>query len=543
MIPGTGRLFIENYTFPILSGQGYRIGQITRDITGQKEIERNVLLYRDIFINNEHGIGVLDLNGRYTEFNPAHEQILGFQSKDLNGKTPGVFLGDNLFSEIFKVYDYQKAFEGELIASHKNGRKMFIDFILFPVLSGDNPVCIISVVRDISQRKKAERQLIKARRAAEEADSLKTAFLSNMSHEIRTPMNAIIGFSNLLQRSGVEEVKKQKYLNYINKNGENLLHLIDDIIDIAKIESNQIKIQKSAVDLHEMVDDLFISMDRVLSQEGKKPVRLRKNYPDAELWIHTDGYRLRQVFVNLIHNAIKFTDEGFIEIGYTTGNGKEILLHVKDTGIGIPSELKESIFERFRKLENVKKKIYGGAGLGLAICRQLMGLLGGKIWVESDIGQGTTFCFTLPLIYSSKEKLQPADMRKEMNNGWTGKNILIVEDDQYSFELISEYLSGTGASYIHLVNGRDAVNTVTERDDIDLVIMDIQIPGMNGYEATRLIKTLKPALPVIAQTAFAMIEDRKLCREAGCDDFLAKPLSRKDLFDTLEKYLGQSETT
>ncbi len=282
-IPESGRLFIEIYTFPIMTERGGRIGQIVRDITEQKEFERNVLLYRDIFMNNEDGIAILDLHGRYTEFNPAHKEILGYSHGDLIGKTPGVFLGDKLFGEIFKVYDYQKAFEGELNASRKNGKKIFIDFILFPVLSGDNPVQIIAIIRDISERKKSERQLIEARRAAEEADSLKTAFLSNMSHEIRTPMNSIIGFSGLLERPGLSEEKRNKYIGYINKNGDNLLHLIDDIIDITKIESNQVKIQKSACNLHEMAEELLNTMSRVLQQEGKTSLELIPKFPECRI--------------------------------------------------------------------------------------------------------------------------------------------------------------------------------------------------------------------------------------------------------------------
>ncbi|HYW94459.1 MAG TPA: PAS domain S-box protein, partial [Bacteroidales bacterium] len=543
-IPGIGRRHVENYTFPIKSDKGYRIGQISRDITEQKEFENNVLLYRDIFMNNEDGIAVLDLNGKYTEFNPAHQALLGYKDDELLGRSPAVFLGEKRFNEIFKVYDYQKAFEGELVARKKNGRDVYLDFILFPVLSGDSPVCIVSVIRDISERKQTEKKLIEARREAEEADALKTAFLSNMSHEIRTPMNSIIGFSGLLNKPGLTDEKRHKYVGYINRNGANLLNLIDDIIDISKIESNQLKIQKSAVNIHEVTEDLFVSMTRVLKQEGKTSLRLVKNYPDQEFWIHTDGFRLRQVMVNLVHNAIKFTDKGSVEIGYNAGPGQHILFHVKDTGIGIPTELKDTIFERFRKLENVKKKIYGGAGLGLAISRQLIHLLGGKIWVESYVGKGTAFYFTIPMIRSERadERHESIPGMKE-HNQWQGKHILIVEDDLYSFELISEFLEGTGAEFHHVADGRDAVNFMTARKDIDLVIMDIQVPGMNGYKATRLIKTITPEVPVIAQTAFAMDEDRKLASSAGCSDFLTKPVDRKTFLGILEKYLGQPETS
>ena len=540
LIPGTGRFYLENYSFPIKTASGYRIGRITRDITEEKNFERNVLLFRDIFMNNEDGIAIMDQKGRYTEQNPAHEAILGYSRDDLNGKSPAIFLGEKLFDEIYKVFDYQKGFEGELNVSGKNGKEIFIDFILFPVLSGDIPVYIISIVRDISDRKKAEKKVVEARRAAEEADALKTAFLANMSHEIRTPMNAIIGFSGLLDKQGLTDEKKKKYIEYINKNGENLLHLIDDIIDISRIESNQIKIQKALCDLHEITEDIYTSMSRVMKKDGKTSVRLIRNYDASELWTYTDGFRLRQVLVNLVHNALKFTDTGSVEIGYHySSKEKNVLFHVKDTGIGIPAERIESIFERFRKLENMKRKIYGGAGLGLAISKQLINLLGGRIWVESDVGRGTTFYFILPLVQAAKEGPHGHNPNQQSLPGkWTGKTILLVEDDPYVYELITEYLADTGIGYEHVVDGREAVKVISDRKEIDLVIMNMQIPGMNGYEATRLIKTINPAVPVIAQKDLAIDEDRRMAVEAGCDDLLAKPIEKANLLEIIEKHLS-----
>jgi CheY-like chemotaxis protein len=242
--------------------------------------------------------------------------------------------------------------------------------------------------------------------------------------------------------------------------------------------------------------------------------------------------------VNLIHNAIKFTHEGFVEFGYIQASEDELLFHVKDTGSGIPEELKSTIFERFRKLENSRQKLYGGAGLGLAITRQLVSLLGGKIWLESYEGKGTTFYFTLPFVTTEiKEKKNSKSVREIELEDWSDKTILIVEDDIYSYELISEYLSKTGIGILKSGNGTDALEILKRDNDIDLVIMDIQLPEMSGYELVHKLRKKQISIPVIAQTAYAMEEDRKMALNAGCDDFISKPVDRSTLLRLIHKHL------
>ncbi len=541
LIPHVGRKQLENIIFSIKTQRGSRIGLISRDVTEEKKASENALLYKYIFDYYEDGVAILDTNGYYLETNNAHEKITGFKAKECKLKNPSLFFGEKLFAEIFKVYDYQGAFEGEHTAKSKDGNEVIVDFLMFPVFFEDKPICIVAIIRDITNRKKAQQELLQAKRRAEEADRLKTAFLSNMSHEIRTPMNSIIGFSNLLKNPKISDNQREKYIKYINKNGENLLNLVGDIIDIAKIESNELRINKKQCDLRELLEEVNESMFKVLELEKKEEkVRLiLKETNHNKVSIFTDCFRLRQILVNLIHNAIKFTSEGFIEFGYIQAQPEELLFHVKDTGMGIPEELKSSVFERFRKLENSRQKLYGGAGLGLAISRQLVNLLGGKIWLESYQGKGTTFYFTLPFITAHnipRTDQTPAEEIETMD--WSERKVLIVEDDIYSFELTSEYLFKTGIEIIKAENGIHALNILKSDPDIELVIMDIQLPELSGFELIKKLRELNIKIPVIAQTAYAMDEDRKLALSSGCNDFLAKPVDKSSLLKMVHKHLN-----
>ncbi|MFW5819797.1 MAG: PAS domain S-box protein [Bacteroidota bacterium] len=541
-LPGRKILHLENLIFKINVKGKNRYGLISRDITQAKNNHDQVLLYKDIFYKNEDGIAILNNDGSYRELNPAYQKIVGYGINELNGRDSSVILGKKLYNEVFKVFQFQNIFDGELRATTLDKRKIYLDYLLFPVQSGEESLCIIQIIRDITERKKAEANLIEAKRRAENADKLKTAFLSNMSHEIRTPMNSILGFSTLLENPDLTEKQRLKYLEFINKNGENLLNLIGDIIDIAKIESNQLKIKKASCNLNYLVTELRESLEKVKELEGKKDVELRLTYEkDRIISIYSDCYRLRQVLVNLIYNAIKFTHQGYIDFGYTIHEEREVIFHVKDTGIGVPEKMKDKIFERFHKNETTVKKSYGGAGLGLAISSQLVKLLGGKIWMESVVGKGTNFYFSLPYIETKEKKIEKKSGEyTSMELNWKSKKILLVEDDSFSAELIIEYLSSTGITIVYADDGRKAVDLFSDNPDIDLIIMDIRLPELNGIEATLEIRKKNPEIPVIAQTAFAMEDDRIMAKTAGFNEFLVKPLNKADFLKTLAKYLGTS---
>jgi PAS domain S-box-containing protein len=383
-----------------------------------------------------------------------------------------------------------------------------------------------------------EQELIKARDKAEESDRIKTTFLANMSHEIRTPMNGILGFAQLLAQTvpSLDEVKE--YAEAINNNGRLLINLINDIIDISRIESGQVKLNPERVNLNKLLDEIWLSLINASVRDEKPEVEfvLEKGISDDLALMETDTVRLRQVLNNLLGNALKFTPSGRITMGYRQKDEKILEFFVKDTGIGIPTEKHAAIFERFVQADPSMTRQYGGSGLGLAISRGFVEIMGGNMWVESQANKGSSFFFTLPV--SMHQQTTSAQPVHAVPNQAPRKNtVLIVEDDRFNSKYLETLLKRKGIPTEIAFTAREAFSLVEKNRDIALVLMDIQLPVINGLEATRQIKKMRPELPVIAQTANAFDEDRARCLEAGCDDFISKPIHVTHLFSALDKYM------
>jgi PAS domain S-box-containing protein len=411
-----------------------------------------------------------------------------------------------------------------------NGRHAYFESRLVPGV-GETA---LSIVRDITAKKKAELELVKARMLAEESDRLKSAFLANMSHEIRTPMNGVIGFAELLLQDDIPQDEKNEYFLLIEKNNHQLLQLIDDIIDISKIEAKVLKIHK--IDFN--INDLLIDLERLYLKEidmSSKPIDIEfKGLDDKQQgWIFTDKSRLMQILQNLITNAIKFTEAGKISIDTKVENHK-LIFKVKDTGIGIPELSQKQIFERFRRLENTADKVYRGTGLGLAVTKGLVELLGGSIIVHSIEGEGSEFIFDIS--YQSGKMIENNINKLEEWTSLNGLDILIVEDEETSFAYLFSIFKKNNANVFRAKTGYEAIEMV-KRQNIDLILMDIRLPELNGYDATRYIKKLAPDIPIIAQTAFAMADDEIKAKEAGCDDYVTKPISSYLLLNKIKNLL------
>ena len=398
---------------------------------------------------------------------------------------------------------------------------------------------MLGVAIDITEQKRAEVELKKAKNKAEESDKLKTAFLANMSHEIRTPMNAIVGFSELLNDPDLTDEIRREFIGLINENSKVLLSLIEDIIDVAKIEAEQLKVVNSTCQINLIFNDIKNYFSKEITKLNKTEIELRleKENQDDKFSIISDPLRFRQIMNNLIGNAIKFTNKGFFEFGYKVKDDKEIVFYVKDSGIGLQPEKMEMIFERFRQGQESSTKEYGGTGLGLTISKRLVELLGGKIWVESVLQKGSIFYFTLPYRPVTGKKLKPFSKKSDKTQ-WENKLILVAEDEQSNFELVKATLFPTNARVIRAHDGKEAVTICRKNDKIDLVLMDIRMPIMNGYEATRLIKEFRPELRVISLTAYAMSDDKNKSLDAGCDDYITKPIKPMEFIDKLKNYLN-----
>lgn len=425
------------------------------------------------------------------------------------------------------------------------GKIRWIWVRLFPVLNDQNTVYrIAGIASDITSQKEIENELRAAKERAQESDHLKSAFLANLSHEIRTPMNGIIGFSGLLSKEVQNKPSCSQYVEIINKCNEQLLHIIDDLVDISKIEANQMRIVNYECHIASLIDDLFLLYSQELVKAGKNSVKLLKQYDmsDEESLIITDEYRLRQILMNLLSNAVKFTHNGQILFGCTNEIPGMLKFFVKDTGIGIPAELETVIFEPFRQADNNNTREYGGTGLGLSITKGLVKLLGGHIWFESKPGEGSSFYFSIPHIPA--EPLRDETKIKYLNKDvmhWEDKMIMIVEDDDFNFAYLKEILTATGLEIKRAENGKQALEFANSLNP-ELIVMDIKLPLMNGLDVTRKIRENGNKVPIIAQTAYAMSEDKNVCLEAGCDDYISKPIHKELFLKKISYYLHKKNS-
>ncbi|MCF6241731.1 MAG: ATP-binding protein [Bacteroidales bacterium] len=408
---------------------------------------------------------------------------------------------------------------------------------------------ILGIVQDITEQETSKEQLKKAKDKAEEADLLKSAFLANMSHEIRTPLNAIVGFSKLLSNPAISNKQRQEYSEYIAHSAENLLNLIQDIVDVSKIEAGKIHIRKETCFVNKTLIELKTTFEKEKLNKNKEhiDIKLKTYIEDEHFAIKTDNFRLIQIFSNLLGNALKFIEKGSIEFGYIIPGKKYIQFYVKDTGIGIPIDKRELIFSRFGQIVDKKIKNPGGTGLGLSITKQLVEKLGGKIWYESELNKGTTFYFTLPFdkiegeIPVKKDENFELNIQKELN-------ILAVEDDKLNMILLKDLLS-VNSDKIKIdeaVNGREALKLLKNKS-YDLIIMDVRMPEMDGYEATKYIREKFPEpinkIPILGLSANAVKEEIEKGKLAGMNNLLAKPVKPENLIAAIQKLTGNKSVT
>jgi PAS domain S-box-containing protein len=486
-----------------------------------------------------------DKDGKFLGCNKAFEEFTGRKEADFKGRTDYDFFTKeqaDLYAqsdvEILRSKETQRNHEW---TTYPDGRKVLFDTMktLFFDTKGDS-LGLIGISRDITEIEETQKKLTIAKEKAEEADKLKTAFLANMSHEIRTPMNAIIGFSDLLTDDDLTRNEKLDYSIHIKKAGESLMNLISDIIDIAKIEAGQLQINNAACNLDELLNDLVGTYSEVIIKAGKEALKIRlfKQVGVNGLVIMTDPFRLKQVLSNLIGNATKFTERGHIEFGYLLKDNETIEFIVRDTGMGIAHGKQKDIFQRFSQVDNSNTRKYGGTGLGLAISKNIIEIMGGTIWLESEPGKGSSFCFTLPFVPVISSEVTESHFEKTIQDyDWQGKTILVAEDVPSNFMFIEAALRRTNVRLLWVQDGKQAVAMALQDASIDLILMDIQLPELNGYEATAEILKVRKDLPIISQTAYALSGEKEKSLQAGCVDYIPKPIRSENLIITIGKHL------
>jgi signal transduction histidine kinase/DNA-binding response OmpR family regulator len=400
------------------------------------------------------------------------------------------------------------------------------------------------LAEDITAIKESGAEILKAKLKAEESDRLKSAFLANLSHEIRTPMNAIMGFTDLLMREDFSQSKQRDLLVIVRERSEYLLHIINDLLDISRIEVGQMEIIRHPGDLGELFDELYdYYLTKYFMSESHKNIELRKSMllKGSQCKINGDMDRIKQVLCNLMDNALKFTSSGVVEFGCRLKES-ELVFYVKDTGIGISNSMQTIIFDRFRQVNDVYlSRRTGGVGLGLSISKGLVELMCGRIWVESVEGEGSVFYFSIP--YEPIESFMPDEQQTDNNEyDWSQRTILIVEDEPVNATLLVEYLDRTRVNSLLVSSCSEAMKIFIDKPDIELVLMDIRLPDGNGIELAQKMKAIRPDITIIAQTAYAYANEREMMLTGGCNGYITKPIRKEELLRTIDMFFHSSGT-
>lgn len=524
------------------------VATFVQDITRDKEEKKADQHLASIVESSEDAIFSESTDGNILSWNEGAVQLYGYTEEEAIGSNAGdlyAYPGDDGdMAMIRKVKQGKKVKNFETFHKHKDGSVGPVSVTKSPIKDDAGKVIAISnIVKDITDIKKREQELVNAKDAAEQAVRLKAMFLSNMSHEIRTPLNSILGFTSML-KDKVTDDQDKRCIDNISESGKQLLYLIDDIVDVSRLDAGELVINPVNVSIDELLKKTKEQFQGYQAKKNIRNVDFRLKLPDdqGDRHVKTDKFRLQQIIHNLLSNAFKYTDEGYIEFGYELRDKKDILFYVRDTGSGISTEYHEKIFERFQQADSDdvnRNKVIRGTGLGLAIARGLTERLGGKIWVESEKCKGSAFFFTIPYKEGKKEEStgEKTTGKSAETPRFKKKKIIIGEDDPYSLEMLKFMLKETGIEMFIAKDGEEVIE-LYNNEEVDILLLDIRMPKKDGYELIREIRSKNPDIPAIAQTAFAMPEQIKESKEKGFDEHLVKPVSKENLYTVLKKYLG-----
>ena len=538
---------VQFFETRIVSANRDEVLCLARNITRRKAVEARITMLAQAIENILECVSITNTENRFIYVNPAFCKTYRYKEEEIIGKHISILrppsVSPDVNNEINRM-TIEGGWLGELVNVRKDGSEFPISLSATTVRDDKGQIiAYVGVATDITERKNTEQELIRAKDKAEESDRLKTAFLANMSHEIRSPMNAILGFIRIIKDEETLSENGKQYIELVSKSGFQLISVIEDILDTSKIQANQLRLSYREFDLNALLSELYSIFGTQLSLKPKMstillPPMLSNPSPFI---INSDDLRIRQILTNLLSNAIKFTPKGMIEFGYSIIIDDEnplIRFFVRDTGIGLAPDKCNLIFERFRQADDSYTRMYGGSGLGLAISKGLTELLGGKIWVESEDGKGSTFYFTLPFqrMFDEAKEMQPEEtvarrvFDKVDGLNWSGKTIFIVEDIQDIQFFLKKIFEKTGANLLFSSTLMDAKKVFHSNNKIDLVLLDIRLPDGDGYELSQEFKKKSPKIPIIAQTAYAMHGEKEKSVSFGCDDFITKPIDPSLLF-------------
>jgi len=515
-----------------------------------KELSDSEMLYSIILSAADDGIIFYDTGWSVKFANPAIYSILGFdQNKDelfdiLNSKDHLHPDNSDFHNERIKAISSKGSFEAEIKVKHSNGRYVVLSTKLVEVKDeSGSPLGVLSVSRDITSLKQTQTQLIIAKEKAEEGNRLKSTFLANISHEIRTPLNSIVGFANLLNDSNASEDMRGEYINYLNQNTEKLLQVITDIIDLSKLENNEININYNPVKLNSVLDYAEDYTRKLIERSGKDiKLKVDKGLADERDIVYTDDLWIKRVFRHLLDNAVKFTRAGRIEMESALA-GSSVMFTIRDSGIGISKENLKTIFEQFRQEESGHHRSFEGLGVGLTMARKVVENMDGYLWVESEKGKGSEFFFTIPYRPVDTSSYIKAEKNKEsftLSQNWSGKTILVADSNIDILKYLNRVLANTGINVVHARSGMEILDIIKGKESIDLVLLDMQMPEINGVEAVSEIRKAGRNIPVVAQTSSIVEEEQDKLVNAGCNACLIKPVSQDQLLSVISGFLNKN---
>jgi PAS domain S-box-containing protein len=522
----------------------------TTDLVEQKEKIARELSDSEKFFgiliqSADDGIAYYDKDWNLNFTNDAFYKIIGLDRETYNSiDTSALIHPDDIHFTEKRIEALNKTgvFEYELRVKHSDGH--YVNLLTRSVVVRDDHGTIIgalTISRDITSLKQIHKDLIQAKVEAEASNKLKASFLANISHEIRTPLNSVIGFSNLLLDDDLTRAVKEEYIEHINHNSEKLLQIIGDIIDLSRLESSQMEITYEEASVNEIVNEV-IEETRQSIKRNEKPIILtvKNHFEENGDLIFTDRVWLKRVLNHLMDNAVKFTLEGSVELSYAK-ESETILFKIKDTGIGINKENLGRIFEEFSQEINGHHRPFEGLGVGLTLAKEVLERMGGKIFVKSEKGMGSEFSFTIPYRPAGSSKLKNRTPQYAQSlSDWSSKKCLLVDDNKDVLIYLSRILMDTGIIILTARSGPEAIEIIKKTDDIDVVLLDMQMPEMNGIEATREIRKIRKNLPIIAQTAFIFEDDKDIILEAGCDACLIKPIRKEHLLTVMAGFIKAS---
>jgi PAS domain S-box-containing protein len=537
---------VEVFSSAVRIGDNLLIHSIVHDVSSQKEAQRKINFLIRSVDQSPVGIIITNSEGIIEYVNPKYAEISGFGADEMIGTIPQLLLSDGEGVEnnpVWEIINTGESFFGEDKDLRKNGEFYWRNFAVSPVLDENELIRnFVIVVEDTTRQKQLLDELRLSKEKAEESDRLKSSFLANMSHEIRTPMNGILGFMSLLQEPDLTGEMRDEYIEIVNASGQRLLSTINDIIDISKIESGQISVNKENADIAVLLKRLYLFFKPETDAKGIDLI-LNTNIGNEEKSCLIDIHKTESVLTNLLKNAIKFTSKGSITLECNLLDNTLIFI-IEDTGKGIPPEKLKSIFDRFVQADVSHSREFEGSGLGLAISKAFVEMMGGDIRVESKFGVGSKFSFTVPIEIKVIPEKMPVISETAATRGIITADFvfLVAEDDDVSFLYLSKLFTNYKVKLIRAINGLEAVNICQSNPEISLVLMDIKMPVMDGYTATRKILEFRPDLPIIALTAFAFSEDKEKALSAGCIEYISKPANRRLLMGMLERILNFKDT-